>query len=218
MSGFARQYIIGMNAIGGTMRMHRERAAGFTLVEMAVVIAIVAIFLSLAVPSYRGVMTQNRIGSEINDINTDIELSRSAAIKQGVPVVICPSTNPNAATPSCSGASNWETGWIIFTDIANNQTFATGSGDTLIRIHAPLQAGDTVSGTVGTAAGGPFSGSLTLLEFNRMGGATIGTSSHYAALSVHDKANTIAWRRCVVLSNVGVTTLNSQLLNAGVCP
>lgn len=200
------------------MRQHREPAAGYTLVELAVVIAIVAIFLAYAVPSYKAVLVQNRIGSEINDINTDIEMARSSAIKQGVPVVICPSTNVTNATPSCSGASNWETGWIIFTDVANNQTFATASGDALIRVHSPLQANDTVSGTVGSAATGPFGGALTLLEFNRMGGATIGSSSKFAALSVHDSANTLAWRRCVVVSNVGTTTLNSQTLNAGVCP
>jgi type IV fimbrial biogenesis protein FimT len=200
------------------MRTHREPAAGYTLVELAVVIAIIAIFLAYAIPSYKAVLVQNRIGTEINDINTDIELARSAAIKQGVPVVICPSTNVTNAAPSCSGASNWETGWIIFTDIANDQTFATASGDALIRVHAPLQAKDTMSGTVGSAAGGPFGGSLSLLEFNRMGGATIGSASKFGALSVHDASNTLGWRRCVVVSNVGATTLNSQTLNAGVCP
>lgn len=200
------------------MRPHREPAAGYTLVEMAVVIAIIAIFLAYAIPSYKSTMVQNRIGSTINDINTDIQMARSAAVKQGVSVVLCPSTNVTSDTPSCSGAANWETGWIMFTDIANDQTFATASGDTLIRVHAPLQAGDTVSGTVGTTAGGPFSGSLDFLEFNRMGGATIGSNSKFGALSVHDNANTQAWRRCVVLSNVGMTTLVSETLNAGVCP
>ncbi|GAB2787558.1 GspH/FimT family pseudopilin [Dyella kyungheensis] len=200
------------------MRTHREPAAGYTLVELAVVIAIIAIFLAYAIPSYKATLVQNRIGSEINDINTDLQMARSAAIKQGVPVVICPSTNVTATTPTCSGAANWETGWIIFTDIANNQTFATASGDTLIRVHAGLQAGDTVSGTVGTAETGPFGGSLNFLGFNRMGGASIGTNSKFGALSVHDSGNTLAYRRCVVLSNVGMTYLKSQLLNAGVCP
>lgn len=199
------------------MQTHREPAAGYTLVELAVVIAIVAIFLAYAIPSYKATLIQNRIGSEINDINTDLEMARSAAIKQGVQVVICPSTNVTATAPSCSGAANWETGWIIFTDIANNQTFATASGDTLIRVHAPLQAGDTMSGTVGTAATGPFSGSLNLLGFNRMGGASIGSNSKFGALSVHDSANTVAYRRCVVVSNVGMTNVPLPP-NTGACP
>jgi type IV fimbrial biogenesis protein FimT len=200
------------------MRTHREPAAGYTLVELAIVIAIVAIFLAYAIPSYKAILVQNRIGSTVNDVTTDIEMARSAAIKQGVPVVICPSTDTTSDTPSCSGTSNWETGWIIFTDVANNQTFATSSGDALIRVHAPLKYSDTMSGTTGSAVGGPFSGNLALLEFNRMGGATIGSSSKFGALSVHDSANTIAWRRCVVVSNVGTTVLKSELQNAGVCP
>lgn len=206
--------------MGNTMQQRREPAAGYTLVELAVVIAIVAIFMAYAVPNYKSIMTQNRIGSEVNDVNTDIELARSAAIKQGVPVVICPSTDVTSTTPSCSGTSNWETGWIIFTDIANNQTYAASSGDTLIRVHSPLKSGDTMAGTVGSAATGPFSGNLNFIEFNRMGGATMGSSSKYGTLSIHDQANTAAWRRCVIVSSVGTTTVNSQLqtVNPGVCP
>lgn len=200
------------------MHTHRGPNRGFTIIELAVVITIVAIFLALAIPSYKSVMTQNRLSSEINDLNTDLEMARSAAVKQGVPVMICPSTNPTNSSPSCSGASNWETGWIIFTDIANNQTYAAASGDTLIRIHAPLQAGDTLTGTVGKTATGSFSGSLTQLEFNRMGGVALGSTNPYAALSAHDKASTTAWRRCVVLSDVGTTSVVSQVLSPGVCP
>lgn len=190
------------------------------MVELAVVICIIAIILAYAVPSYKSVISQNRMASEINDLNNDVELARSSAIKLGMPVVICPSTSPTAATPSCNNSSSWETGWIVFSDIANNQTYATASGDTLLRVHAPLTQGDTLTGSTGTASTGPFSGTLTLLEFNRMGGTTIAGASavNYAALSLHDSKNTLAWRRCLITSSVGTATAQSQAQNPGVCP
>jgi type IV fimbrial biogenesis protein FimT len=199
------------------MLKRRGPAAGYTLIEMLVVIIIIAIVLAYAVPSYKGLIAGNRMSGEVNDLLNDVELSRSAAIKQGVPVVICPSTNPTAAIPTCSGSSSWTSGWIAFTDVAQNQTFATGSGDTLLRVHSGLQAGDTLTGTVGAAATGPFSGNLTYLSFNRIGAAAIAGPSNYAAISVHDAANTAAWRQCLVVSLVGMASIDANQ-NAVNCP
>jgi type IV fimbrial biogenesis protein FimT len=184
---------------------------------MLVVIVITAIVLAYAVPSYKGLIAENRMSGEVNDLLNDVEQSRSAAIKQGVSVVICPSANPTAAAPSCSGSTSWTSGWIAFTDVAQNQTFATGSGDTLLRVHGALSVGDTLTGTVGAAAIGPFGGTLTYLSFNRMGAATIAGPSNFAAISVHDAANTAAWRQCLVVSLVGTASIDANQ-NAVYCP
>lgn len=197
-----------------TTRTLRRLSAGFTLTELLVVIAIVAIVSAFAIPSYKSVTAQDRMASEINDLNGDIELSRSAAIKQGVTVTICASATagitPPTSNPVCAtSAAGWSGGWIVFTDVngtngASNQTYAaTGTGDTLLRIHAPLQGGDTLNTT------------LTALTFNRMGGtANIGT------LSLHDANSTAAWIRCLVISEVGVSTLNTATSgpSPGSCP
>lgn len=211
-----------------TMRVHRRRTTGFTVVELMVVTAIIAIIAAFGIPSYNSVTTQNRMAGEINDLSNDVELARSTAISSGQPVVICPSTNPTASTPSCSGSDSWSTGWIVFTDVASppNQTF--GTGDTLIRIHAALST-DTLTGTNGSAVTGPYSGSVSYLEFNRMGGVSNGTTTGatYSAVSLHDSTNNALWRRCLVVSGVGTTaiasdaspgTLNSETLNGSTCP
>jgi type IV fimbrial biogenesis protein FimT len=190
-----------------SMRTHREPAAGFTLTELLVVIAIIAIFTALATPSYKSVTVQNRMASEISDLNGDIELARSTAVKEGVTVTICAAataTDTTAAnTGSCSGdAAGWNSGWIIFTDVngasgASNQTYVAGTGDTLLRIHPALQGGDTVNTT------------LAALTFNRMGG-----TADSGTLSLHDSSNYLSWRRCLVVSAVGLRTLDT----AGACP
>ena len=197
-----------------TMHTHREPTAGFTLVEMLVVIAIIAIMLALAVPSYKSVTVQDRMASEIGDFTTDVELARSAAVKQGVPVTICASTNPTAAAPACGGT--WSTGWIVFTDVVSpaNQTYAAASGDTLLRIHAALQGGDTLAGSSGAI--GAYSGTLNVLEFNRMGGTQIaGGATQFDVFSLHDTSNTVAWRRCLLVAGVGTNQLSTKYQNPG---
>ncbi|MGH8158326.1 MAG: GspH/FimT family pseudopilin [Rhodanobacter sp.] len=190
-------------------------SAGFTLTELVVVIAIIAIFGALAIPSYKGVTAQNRIASEIGDLNGDIELARSAAIKQGVTVTICAAmtTGMSAATAACSAdATGWNAGWIVFTDVggtngASNQAYAAaGTGDTLLRIHPPLSGKDAVFTTPTT---------LAALTFNRMGG-----TSNAGTLSLHDPDGTVAWYRCLVVSEVGLSALNTATSgpNPGTCP
>ena len=194
----------------------RKRSAGFTLMELLVVIAIIAVLSVLAIPSYKSVTAQDRMASELNDLNGDIELARSAAIKQGVTVTICASAttgiNPPATNPTCSAsATGWNAGWIVFTDVngtggLNNETYAAGTGDTLLRIHAPLQGGDTVNTTPATTAA---------LTFNRMGGSSVAAN---VTLSLHDPNNTAAWIRCLVVSEVGLAAQNTATQKPGVCP
>lgn len=199
-----------------TIHTLRKRSGGFTLTELLVVIAIIAVLSALAIPSYKSVTAQDRMASELNDLNGDIELARSAAIKQGVTVTICASAtataNPPAVVPTCSAsATGWNAGWIVFTDVngtagASNQVYATGTGDTLLRIHAPLQGGDTVNTTPGT---------LAALTFNRMGG-----TGNAGTLSLHDTNNTAAWIRCLAVSEVGLAALNTLTTgpSPGTCP
>jgi len=199
-----------------TTRTPRRPSAGFTLTELLVVIAIIAIMSALAIPSYKSVTAQDRMASELNDLNGDIELARSAAIKQGVTVTICASAtagiSPPATNYSCSAsAAGWNAGWIVFTDVngtngASTQTYTTATGDTLLRIHAPLQGGDTVTTAPTT---------LAALTFNRMGGSSVAAN---VTLSLHDVNNTAAWRRCLVVSEVGLAAQNTAIQNPGVCP
>jgi type IV fimbrial biogenesis protein FimT len=145
--------------------------------------------------------------SEIGDLNSDIELARSTAIKQGVTVTICAAVTKSdttaANTGSCSGSAiGWNSGWIVFTDVngasgAANQTYAAATGDTLLRIHPALQGGDTLNT------------SLASLTFNRMGG-----TANAGTLSLHDAQNTASWSQCLMVSKVGVATSNI----ASACP
>jgi type IV fimbrial biogenesis protein FimT len=87
-------------------------AAGFTLIEMLVAIAIAAILLALAAPSFEDAA----VGSKVSDIATKVAVAannaRSEAIKRNGEVVVCMSADGE----NCTTTGSWEQGWIAFVD------------------------------------------------------------------------------------------------------
>jgi prepilin-type N-terminal cleavage/methylation domain-containing protein len=106
---------------------------GFTLIEVMVVVAISAILLALAIPSFQTMIRNNRISSASNSMLAAMDLARSEAVRRSTIVTVCRSLNPEAVNAACSSAANanypandWASGWIVFAKAAgnaNNDTF-----------------------------------------------------------------------------------------------
>ena len=62
------------------------RARGFTLVELMIVLAVVAIFASLAAPSFRELTATQKVRSAVSALNESLWLARSEAIKRNADV------------------------------------------------------------------------------------------------------------------------------------
>lgn len=86
------------------------------MVELMVTIAILAILIGLAVPSFNSLIISNRITSHANELIASLQIARSEAIRNNARVVMCASTD--AAT--CTGGPNWTNGWIVFVDADRN--------------------------------------------------------------------------------------------------
>lgn len=90
-------------------------ARGFTLIELMIAIAVFAILLAIAVPSFRDASLAARLGSIANNMVASVQLARSEAIKRNAVVRLCASSNGT----SCVSSTNWQQGWIVL-DQANN--------------------------------------------------------------------------------------------------
>jgi type IV fimbrial biogenesis protein FimT len=121
-----------------------KKQRGFTLVELMMTLVIASIVLTLAVPSFRDLIQNNRITGQVNEMVTAFNLARMEAIRRGSPVSVCAS----ADQAGCSGANNWATGWIVFAD-AN----ATGNPTVseLIRAWDQLPGNPAISETGGAS-------------------------------------------------------------------
>jgi type IV fimbrial biogenesis protein FimT len=87
----------------------KSRQPGFTIIELMVTLLVVAILVAAAIPSFREFTRNNRVIAAQNDLVTAMSLARSEAVKQSRAVTVCAS----ADNATCSGDTNWATGWIV---------------------------------------------------------------------------------------------------------
>ena len=64
-------------------RRHRSRAQGFTLVELLIAVAVIAIILVVAVPSFRDMILMQRLRSITAQLVTDLQFARNDAVSRG---------------------------------------------------------------------------------------------------------------------------------------
>jgi type IV fimbrial biogenesis protein FimT len=96
--------------------LHRR---GFTLIEMMVTMAIVAILAALASPSIRDLIVRNQFSNIGNEFSGSILRARNEAISRNSCSTMCMSSNVDEDEPSCSTTGqNWQGGWIVFLNMS----------------------------------------------------------------------------------------------------
>ncbi len=94
----------------------KNNTGAFTLIELLLAIAIAAIILGQAVPSFTAMIEKRKASANVQRLLQTLQLSRTVAITENIPVTICP-TNDGF---NCS--SNWSEGYIAFKDVNNNRS------------------------------------------------------------------------------------------------
>lgn len=86
------------------------RSAGFTLIELMITLVIMAIVITVGVPSFNDFISSQRVRSTASDIVSDIAFARAEAIKESRRTVMEP----------IAGANTWKRGWRICVDLNND--------------------------------------------------------------------------------------------------
>ena len=81
----------------------KAKMHGFTLIELMVVVALVAIIASFAVPSFQTMIANSRLASSTNDLVGVLNFARTEAVKRGRTVMVSPTTGSDWA----NGVSVW---------------------------------------------------------------------------------------------------------------
>lgn len=122
---------------GEKMKTKLNKNKGYTIIELSVAMAIAAILMGAAVPSYQRVTTNSQMNKAMHDLQGAIMLVRSEAIKRNSNVVL-------------KFNSDWSDGLLITTNPNRtyNECIATPSDD-CIHVFQPSSTDYTVSATNG---------------------------------------------------------------------
>lgn len=115
-----------MPAPGRGLQAFSQR--GITLIELMVTIAVMAILLGIAVPSFNDALLGSKLGSHANNLVATINMARSEAIKRNVPVTLCAS----ADGASCATSGGWEQGWVVRCRTSDNLTCNAGGANWIV--------------------------------------------------------------------------------------
>jgi type IV fimbrial biogenesis protein FimT len=175
---------------------------GFTLIELMVALAVMAIVLGFAVPGFQSMVNGNRLAAASNELVAGVQTARMEAIRRGARVAICASANANAGAGATCATSGID-GWVVFVDADRSGAF--NAGDTLLR-------NSTVDGNVEVSG-------MALASFRGDGiardasGNPLGGNVRLRIDTTRPQQNV----RCIAVSTGGNASITTPAAHDGAC-
>lgn len=116
--------------------MNIGKNTGFTVIELMITVGVIDILLTVGLPGLQGTISHIGTNNQAKTLVASLNFARSEAIKRGIPVSVCGSTDG----VDCAAAS-WSDGWIVFVDSNSDAEGATGSvdaGDIVLLVYQGL--------------------------------------------------------------------------------
>ena len=115
--------------------MLRDR--GFTLVELMVTLAVMAILMGIAAPAFVDFVRAVRASSTVSALNSALSLARSEAVKRNV--------------RACVYSAEWSAGWSVRIDSNSNSSCADNT-DVVIQTFSGISAVSALTVTQGATS------------------------------------------------------------------
>lgn len=206
------------------MKTKREaapgRAGGYTLVEMLATLCVAGILASMALPSFDGLLLNERRTAVVNDLALTLMVARSETAKRGSrPLIACgvrDADGDRVLTPGelhCAG-KDWSDGWMLATwDDADGDSWVDASESVPLRVFQSGAEG-RLSVTTGNFMASPPvkpAGTMLIKAFGRR------TSN--GTITVCDRRGAEA-ARAVIVSPLGRARVSTRQANGKplLCP
>lgn len=101
--------------------------AGFTLMEVAIVLAIIGVLATFALPSFQGITHRSQGTAAVNDLVSSFNFARNEAITRSRLVTVCKSNDLLTCDTSATG---WQQGWLVYfeNDAGNMEILRANNG------------------------------------------------------------------------------------------
>jgi prepilin-type N-terminal cleavage/methylation domain-containing protein len=185
--------------------LHRSDYDGFTLVELMVTIAILAILAAIAAPAIDQMMRRVKLDADTERLQSALALARSEAVKRNTTISIIPSN------------SGFVGGWQIITDNAANLpncALSTADGEQLLRVQDALSATTTFVAAKALETGGvldcdaaPTIVNACISFDGRGAGIALSGASLTQTLCLRDSVNPDSLYRAITLNRAGQSYL-----------
>jgi type IV fimbrial biogenesis protein FimU len=130
----------------------QHRYKGFTLIELMVTVAVLAILVTVGIPSFVNLLNSSKADTEVGDLLRGLNYARLEAINRGVPTQVRPETG-----------SNW-TGKLNI--VVNSGATAPAAASSTLRTIAAMSSAAALNAP-----------DIAYIEFNNMGALTYPTTA-----------------------------------------
>lgn len=168
--------------------MKKQLQSGFTIIELMITLMLVAVLLTLGVPSFSNTIEQNKLSTKINDLISTLQYARSESVKTGKRITVCKS---NTGTSCVAAAAGYESGWIVFEDDSPSDG-NIDAGEQLLKVHEALDSNVTLRGNPSF---------VNFISYLPSGGVTSTNPGHF----VMCKDSNTAKSRAVFINTAGRT-------------